>query len=163
MSDSPSPPPMDLKELRRLAAEANSVAGQPWERVQTGVYANDVPCAYAVFHEAAGKETIAGFIAAANPATILALLDRLEAAERERDAARGALRATGQVLAAERALLSLADVLAEKAGPFAEVYAAFADSDLGYDDKLNKLRHSANWPQFEALAAALYAYREGRG
>lgn len=93
---------MDPAELRRLA-EAAETPG-PWAvddewgfAVRTHGTAMAVPSTgEPVCDTACGTD--AAFIAAANPAAIISLLDRLEAVEAERDALRGALAALDDAL-----------------------------------------------------------------
>ncbi|CZX38273.1 TPA: ead/Ea22-like family protein [Enterobacter hormaechei] len=80
---------IDKRALRVLAtaldgddwhAEGNSVYGGRYDVGDNVCYDHIASC-----ESVNGKSPHADFIAAANPATVLALLDELEAAERERD------------------------------------------------------------------------------
>ena len=103
---------IDTKELRRLVQAATpgpwinhgrqpNVAGLPHSAVAAKTLLARV---YSEAYGDVEQETAnASFIAAANPATISELLDRLEAAEKERDALRSALQHEADCVEAAKA------------------------------------------------------------
>lgn len=85
MSEPTTTQPLDLAELRRLATDAATT--EPWEyaRSSCGDYWSIHPTGIEGKDNGEGPEEVYRYIAHADPTTILALLDRLEAAEAERD------------------------------------------------------------------------------
>lgn len=79
MSDPTTTPPLDLAELRRLAEDA--ATAEPWEYRREGDYWSIYPTGIEGKDNGEGPEEVYRYIAVVNPATLLALLDRLEGAE----------------------------------------------------------------------------------
>lgn len=117
----------DLAELRRLAEAAQTE--EPWEYKRYGDYWGIYPTGIEGKDNYEGPEDIYRYIAAVNPAVVLALLDRLERAEAERDRLREDLGAADRHIAEDATILAematRIGVLEEALRPFAVWWQRF--------------------------------------
>ena len=145
---------IDINKLRRLAQAATP---GPWyatgkltryveARIDGGLIQEVAACGPTKADGGYGpqQEAIASLIAAANPATISELLDRLEAAEKERDALRAAVRHEADCVEACKSEIDALRAKIETAENDAAHQKALADSALrvaeGWERKCGELR-----------------------
>lgn len=108
MTDDTKPPTIDLAHLRALASTATGgpwLSGEGYEQSSPGHYVYDATTSAIVCASQDGTDCPllkydAEFIAAANPATVLALIDRVEGAERALHEATALLAGMQQTIAA---------------------------------------------------------------